>query len=87
MYKVEHAIIPEPVTQLFTKQEHSHKTRSVTSGNFCIPHKQLEYGKQCFTYRGSLLWRDIPVTCKFLPSRDAFKKELDKLSCTERAIT
>ena len=85
MYKVEHGIMPTTVTSLFTRVAHKHTTRSVTSGNFYVPRRRLEYGKRCFTYHGSQLWKDIPVVNKH--HLESFKKELDKLPWTERAIT
>ena len=87
MYKVEHGIMPTMVSGLFKKVRHKKSTRSMTSGNFYLPCRHLEYSKCCFTYRGSLLWKDIPVTNKYLPSVEVFKKELDKLSWSDSPIT
>ena len=87
MYKVEHSLMPDTITSLFTKVAHRHNTRSMTSWNFYLLRRRPEYGKCCFTYRGSLLWTYIPMPNMYLPSIEAFKKELDKLTWSDRPIT
>ena len=53
---------------------HDRITRLSLSKNLLIPCSNTEMGKKTFTYRGSLLWNDLPESLKNCDSLNSFKR-------------
>ena len=62
---------------------HGHFTRQASQGNtFTIQINTTQYGLRSFRYAGALLWNNLPLYVRDLPTQNSFKNELKKIICS-----
>ena len=78
MYKVSNNLIPEYISEMFTKRQanvnvnDSHVLRSMTANNFLLPKPNTELYKGSLAFSGPVIWSCLETSVKNAPSVESF---------------
>ena len=77
MYQVINNMVPDYLTDLFTKTSalHNHETRQAEF-NLTLPKPNTNFYKKSFSYRGAVTWNDLLPNMKNMGSLSTFKRAI-----------
>ena len=78
MYKIANGIVPEQTQFMFNKctNNHSHNTKSASSGNYVIPEMETAKGQTVFVFSEAQVWNNLPTLIKQAQSIHTFQERL-----------
>ena len=79
MYDISNNSAPQNISSFFRKSNliHTYKTRSSSSGNFCIQYSRLNQQHNSTTRFGAGVWNCLPPQVRQLPKKQFKKKVRD----------
>ena len=76
MYKVEHGMVPETLSNFFIKVSERSLKDTRQSNDFHLPLLRTKPARRSLTYRGPVLWNALPNEIRLRPSLQSFKRAL-----------
>ena len=76
VFKFFNNLAPRYMKEIFIKSESVRTTRSSNESNLYIPLRKNEYGKNCLSYLGAIVWNSIHATIRDVKTCNTFKHKI-----------
>ena len=76
MFKASHGLVPKYIQTQFDKRSLSYSLRN-QENSLLIPKPRTEYLKKSFSYRGAVLWNNLPSSIKEVSSVSRFRNKIE----------
>ena len=78
MFRVANGRVPDPIVDLFTRVHEVSQRNTRQSQDFHVPLVRTKAGRRSLSYRGAVLWTEIPHAIKLRPNLSSFKRAYKK---------